>query len=230
MIVSRVRSGYCFASAGRIRLGGLGAGWRGSCLSALVSVKRCACLVLVGGFVGVQRLLVRAVFSRRGPARCLLAVLAGGVGSELVTAGGDAGRGRQAGDRSRAVRPVSWGAVAGRSGASGVVRLGWDGCGPRWLALPCGRQTRWVRGPEFWLLGVAACGGRDCCRTVIQAYPGKYPPWDQAAAPPVEGQGCHAVCRARFPGCCRSGRSRCCHYLCVSACGVAGGLLCVGVC
>ena len=63
---------------------------------------------------------------------------------------------------SLVVRAVGWGAVAGRSGSSVVIRLGSGGCGLWQLAVPCGRRAGLVCGVESGFLVSAACDDREC--------------------------------------------------------------------
>ena len=72
-----------------------------------------------------------------------------------------------------AVQFADGGAVAGRSGATGLVRLGRGECRPQWLAVACGWLGGLVRALELGLLGAAACGARECCRRVAWAWAGR---------------------------------------------------------
>ena len=65
----------------------------------------------------------------------------------------------------------SWGRRRWPAGASGVVKLGRGWCGPRCLAVHCGRWGGLHRGLGPELLAAASCGARDRGRWVAGAWP-----------------------------------------------------------
>ena len=144
--------------------------------------------------------------SGRGPACCALAVPGGVVGSEWVTAGSNAWRGRWALLGTwRFGWPVGELSLA-LSGALGVIGICRAGCGLCWLVAPCDWRGGLVPDLGPGLLGAAASGGRELHRRVARAWPRKLPPRGVRRGRRRSGrQARHAVWRAGFAGRCSQG-------------------------